>query len=216
MISCFAIFSADHGSKWGNPILQLTGGKYSHAALGFADDECDPGYVYFESTFETNRKWLRSGVQGPNPWQDYLDWWEEDKDRRIVEVIPLPMTHVESYEALHRAKAMVGTSTYDYDQLLANAVWCRSSIRLHVGASRPTDVTCSEFVARLLPPAVIGRYITGQGMTFDDVMPDALNRPGLYSIVQTWIEEYLVTAEYPMDLPIPPMSRDAIKAARKE
>jgi len=142
--------------------------------------------VYFESLWKKDRRQGgtgKTGVRGPVPWFDLIDYIEGNKRRRLV-CQDLPYGEDLVRLAYVAAKAMVGNVRYAPVQLFSN-LKAAVGLGTPIWAKSPKAKTCSEFAAVIWDgcdpgvPFISGpcRRILqiGTRRVFDDITPAGRN-----------------------------------------
>jgi len=173
----------------GPAICRATKGRFNHSLIRFEFTEkkllngAEPGSpesrVYFESYWKKDKETGKTGVRGPIPWQDILDWEKKRKTNKfVVQDMPFDTARVEAaYAFAMQSKGVLTYPKYQLVQNLINYYWKHSE----------TEVTCSEWAALCVAQATLAVsyvYILRKGYrTYDEIAPSG-PKNGLYEALQ--------------------------------
>jgi hypothetical protein len=185
---------------------------YNHSFVVFNNVDCIVDdvpcrTVYFESWFRKNPETGKTGIQGPIPFQELIDWKNRKPKKRDFYIQQLPYPPVVVSLAYEMANSLVGKVGYANHQIFHNfkrGIFGLGSLPKY---RTPEKMTCSEYAAWVWkwaawfnavlcgnepwPPEVgcpVEKYLeVGLRNVLDDVVPSG--QIGLYEAV----EEFLAT-----------------------
>jgi len=178
--------TADADDRTSRMICAQLNAPYSHASLGFLDRSGLDSSVYFESRPGSWSPSVPDGVQGPLPMDRLAAWHNRDPQAHpwACYEIALPSTHV---AAAHRF-ALSCLGRVGYAQLQIAQLLLSTTLPVTVAgrlASR-SQMICSEFVARALPPAVQVLACQVGAVSYDYIVPSGNALPSLSRAARVW------------------------------
>ena len=174
-------------SVHGRLIKLITGGKYNHSLVMFQLDS--GGQVYFESYWKKDKTTGKTGMIGPIPYMELLDW-SIKKPGRIIHVHEMPYSPKQCQKAYSLCFSLVGKRSYAHYQLIGNAV----ANLFNLGrpkSSSPNAWTCSEAVARIwgfIDSRAVLDYLRIGDIRWDQVTPSG-KAFGLDEAIERFINE---------------------------
>jgi len=174
---------------------------------------------YFESVWKRDPLTGKSGVRGPLPEQNIIDWREAEPGERSYVRMPedgcLPLFPDEVMRMESKLRAAVRTVTYARTQILQNWLAQRTGIRIYFKAGSIEQWNCSETFTRVLPARVLPYFRLDGIFRHDDIVPCGYKLASVESGVRAWTQ-----AEGVLPLPGPgslmPCCRVGVTAARDE
>lgn len=190
-----AFFSTDLGSLGSNAILLGAGGLvdwwkvrrgrksgYSHMGLVF---EGWAGSVYYESVWSVDPETHKTGVRGPKPLKDLLDWRDEVPAKRKVEFVEVPgCTEEEIARMQSRCEWAKQNIQYAKGQIFQNAMGFLFKRGIGLDRRTPRAWTCCEFFLRVLPARLAIEAFRVGDYLFDEYCPWGDRGPGVYQMVK--------------------------------
>jgi len=177
------VISSTSNTPQGKAIRLFTRGKWSHSLIRF--DKDNGSSVYYESYWLKDKTTGKTGVRGPIPYDNFLDWAAEGDSNRFIEQ-RLYLTSKQVSAALTFCNDSSGQIGYANIQLLQNLKTLITGFAPHTRLASRNKLTCSEFVARAWyagDPAAAVQYALNDGYrTFDMITPGG--RFGLYEAVE--------------------------------
>lgn len=163
--------TGDTSADFSRAITQATTSHYSHALISFRDSADDLPEVYFESIWKKREGMESPGVRGPVPIERLYDWYQENPVDRRVHSFDLLLRPGEAQDAFDYA--MQASGTIAYAPLQVARLLMTLGLPLVVGprVASVDHQTCSEFVARCLPPWLQVQYLQIGQFTYDYVIP---------------------------------------------
>lgn len=143
-------------------ICKITGGRYSHSAIGFRLS--DGTEVYYEAL-------VGKGFRGPKPLTHLVEWQAENRARRLLVHELLDVTAVEAENARLVTETFSSCVTYSEWQLFL--FWMLVRLGADLFADTPNRVICSEIVARILITIGINLRIEDTQL-FDEIPPQQI------------------------------------------
>ena len=150
---------------------------------------------YFESIWTKDPATGKTGVRGPIPLSNVIDWRAADPDNRTIEYQPkdgyLPLTQDEAWDAWHRLNQAVRTVKYAPLQLVQNWMARRLGIYIHKGIGSTSKWTCSETPLRAgVIPARWWDIFNMLSLRADDMWPGGVGYQSLHAGVARVIAKH--------------------------
>ena len=186
-------YSVDADETVGQVICRVTGGPFSHTLIVFDDvDQTGlTGSFYFESISKRDPNTRKTGVRGPIPLVNLLDWQKENPGSRSIEFSAhLPMDKDELKDAWRKLQAAKRRIKYAYLQCANNWIESRLGIYIHFGRKRGVKRwNCSETVIRILPSR-FWIYFDLLDCRADDIVPSGSKMESVREGVRKLLEAH--------------------------
>lgn len=188
------ILTGDEEKALSKYISHWTETDYSHCALGFENADEHGNTQYFESIWKKDRVTGKTGLRGPMPFKKLLDWQHAKPVTRHLTTIEITLPD----SAVHRAYDFmvdhVPLVEYGVFDILKIAMAKKISLMVIPDAKTDHEWTCSEAVARALPPLLQVRALGVGEITYDMYAPAGLVWSSLSQGIHIW--NALVETEY--------------------
>jgi hypothetical protein len=170
-------------------IQKKTGSDVNHSLIRFEAENpedfellgCNE-YAYFESYWKKDDSTKKTGVRGPIPWDELVEWADE-KESNVMHVQELPFGRSRVIRGFEFCKAKVGQITYPHYQLLQSllGVYWRVSDK---------QAFCSEFAAMVIREMdwLAMRYILRDGHRAIDMITPGGKKNGLKEGVAVFLK----------------------------
>jgi len=186
-------YSVDADETVSQVICRVTGGKYAHTLIVF--DEVDQtglkGSFYFESISKKDPTTGKTGVRGPIPLNNLLEWQKEKPESRSVEFSAhLPVDKDEIKEVWRKLQVAKRVVKYAYLQCANNWIERRLGLYIHFGRKRGVKRwNCSETVIRILP-CRFWIYFDLLDCRADDIVPSGSTMVSVHDGVRKLLEAH--------------------------
>lgn len=170
-------------SAHGTAIKVVTGSKINHSLVyfegldfswGLGESEDKPiTRVYFESWWKKDKATGKTGMRGPRPWSEVVDWRDEKEGRKLI-CQELPHSHARVFETYKYCLERVKDIRYPHWQLLHNFMTNVVGTSGHRWGVSPKKWTCSEAAARVwahIDPKAVLEFMRIGDIYFDHVTP---------------------------------------------
>lgn len=165
-------YTANYAELATKAICRVSGGPYSHCFPIFYNEEHRP--MYFESISKVDPHTHKTGVRGPYPLSNVVEWQAELPSHRRFTMQPLsgflPLTTNE----VGRAWKLLGASVHDIRyaplQIIQNWLTQRTGLRISYKQGSIARWTCSETCVRILP-ARLWFWFDQLNVNADDIVP---------------------------------------------
>lgn len=170
-------YTVDKSTHRGRQILWVTKGVAGHTLVRFQNGT---RLLYFESIWSVDEVTKKTGVRGPRDYRLVKEWYNKDKENRVLIEQPwLPVTAEEAFAAFEFLSGAVHRIKYSKIQLAGNFLQQRIGFIIRLGRTGSRNAwTCSETAARCLPPRLSHRYLMLGDLLYDNIVPSSTKYPG--------------------------------------
>lgn len=188
-------FSDDSKSLVSKAIRRVTGGPSHVMVMVFEVKENGQHERYqFESFGKVDKDTHKTGVRGPVPLANLLDWLSSGEGRTLITVPEdgyLPLTNEEAREAVQNMRDAVPVIHYARAQLGGNFLAAVFKTRLTFGEGSPLRYTCCELPirARVLPPR-FWDLLGLDNVNADELWPGGPSRYSLMAGAQRVVQKH--------------------------
>ena len=180
----------DDSKSWLSSLTRKATGGPSHVSVHVFEVKPNGQHerYYFESILKTDASTHKTGVRGPIPLTNLLDWLTSAEGRMLVTVPDdgyLPLTQEEARAAVRALRDSVQLVHYARAQLLGNLLAALLKVRLTFGEGSPLRFTCCELPVRArVLPARFWDLLGLDNINADELWPGGPSRYSLMAGVQ--------------------------------
>lgn len=183
---CFAIYTYDKSDTLSTAIADQLGVPWSHCAIGFANLPEWQTKIYFESIWKIDPGTGKTGLRGPIPIGNLLDWIDVSPGNHIAKAQLIRITPEDTRRAYNKLISNVGYITYAKFQIALNFLSVNFPLTLGPRFATANKWTCSETLARVLPAELqVNSLHIGQ-VTYDFVVPAGHKLPSVKAGIEDW------------------------------
>ena len=187
----FGIFTNDTSSVLSQGVNSACDGEYSHCALAFVTEEAPTDMVFFECTWAIGNSKPGGGLRGPIHFSHLQAWKSERPDTRTLHAERVNLSDADAKAAYAWSLRMVGKVEYAYLQLPLALLALRGGIAISARKQKDLKWTCSEYVARAMPPKFQVHALGIGNTTYDFIVPDSTSFPSMLDGIRRWNDQHV-------------------------
>ena len=187
----FGIFTNDTSSVLSQGVNSACDGEYSHCALAFVTEEAPADMVYFECTWALGNNKPGGGLRGPIHFSHLQAWKCESPDTRALHTERINLSDADAKAAYAWSLRMLRKAGYAHLQLPLALLALRGGIAVSPRKKLDLDWTCSEYMARALPPRFQVHALGIGNTTYDFIVPDSTRFPSMLDGIRRWNDQHV-------------------------